>query len=87
MCRKGIFLISFVLMLGLSDNVKSEDLNPPGFAGAKGWCAAVWEFDIEPPEPTEAPKIDLSGLENVIQEFLNQKKETACMLCQVQNLD
>ena len=52
MHRKGILIISFVLVLSLSDNIQAEDLNPPNFAGAEGWCAAVWEFDVEPPEPT-----------------------------------
>ncbi|MHC4535364.1 MAG: hypothetical protein ACYS6K_15545, partial [Planctomycetota bacterium] len=67
MNRKGILLISFFLMLGLGDNVMSEDLNPPDFAGAKGWCAAVWEFDIEPPEPTVfAYKPDLQTPEFLI---------------------
>jgi hypothetical protein len=52
MCRRSVLLISFVLMLILSGNIQAEDLNPPDFAGADGWCAAVWEFDVEPPEPT-----------------------------------
>ncbi|MHC4325005.1 MAG: hypothetical protein ACYSUX_12130, partial [Planctomycetota bacterium] len=49
---KGILLVSFVLTLSLSSNVQSEDLSPPDFAGADGWCAALWEFDVEPPVPT-----------------------------------
>jgi len=52
MYRKGILLVSFVLALILSGNIQAEDLNPPDFAGADGWCAAVWEFDVEPHEPT-----------------------------------
>jgi len=67
MCRKGILLVSFVLVLNLSSNVQSEDLNPPDFAGAEGWCAAVWEFDIEPPEPTDfAYKPELQAPEFLI---------------------
>ncbi len=54
-------------MLGISNNVRSEDLNPPDFAGAEGWCATVWEFDIEPPEPTEfAYKPELQAPEFLI---------------------
>jgi len=52
MRREGILLISFVLVLSLRGSIQAEDLNPPDFAGAEGWCAATWEFDIEPPEPT-----------------------------------
>jgi hypothetical protein len=32
--------------------VLAEDVSPPEWAGAYGWVAAQWEFDIEPPEPT-----------------------------------
>jgi hypothetical protein len=52
MCRRAILLISFVLVLSLNGNVQAEDLNPPDFAGADGWGAAAWEFEVEPPEPT-----------------------------------
>ena len=36
MYRKGILLISLVLVLNLRVNVQSEDLSPPNFAGANG---------------------------------------------------
>ena len=67
MYRKGILLVSFVLVLSLSGSIQAEDLNPPDFAGAEGWCAAVWEFDVEPPEPTHfAFKADLLAPEFLI---------------------
>ncbi|MHC4116454.1 MAG: LamG-like jellyroll fold domain-containing protein [Planctomycetota bacterium] len=52
MCRRSIVSISFVFALCLGGNALAEDLAPPEFAGADGWCAAVWEFEVEPPEPT-----------------------------------
>jgi len=52
MCKKLIYLISFVLVLGLAGNALGEDADPPPFAGASGSGVARWEFDVEPPDPT-----------------------------------
>jgi len=46
------FIISFVILTSLGKLTLANDLNPPAFAGTKGWAAAQWEFDVETPAPT-----------------------------------
>jgi hypothetical protein len=49
MCRKLVFLISFVLVLGLCSNALAEDLNLPPWAGAPGSVYILEEFNEESP--------------------------------------
>jgi hypothetical protein len=53
MCKKLIFLISFVLAASLAGNALADDLEVPPFAGCDQTCAALWEFDVEPPEASD----------------------------------
>jgi len=48
MCKKLVFLISFVLALSLGSNALADDVSPPEFAGAPGSGVAFWELDIDP---------------------------------------
>jgi hypothetical protein len=45
MCKKLIFLISFVLVLSLGRNVLALDLVMPDFAGGGQTAAVLWEFE------------------------------------------
>ncbi len=53
MCRNVSFLVLFALVLTVVNLTWADDVNPPEFAGAPGWGAGLWEFDLEPPEPTD----------------------------------
>ncbi len=52
MYQKLKLVVSFVLLLGLGNLTPADDVDPPAFAGAQGWCAGLWEFDMAPPVPT-----------------------------------
>ena len=45
MCRKLIYLISFVLVLALAGNALADDLAMPYWTGAEGSSWAIWTFD------------------------------------------
>jgi len=50
MCRKLLYLVSFVLVLGLAGNTMAEDRYPPDWCGAEGSTWAIWEFEVDPGE-------------------------------------
>ncbi|MHC4498054.1 MAG: LamG-like jellyroll fold domain-containing protein [Planctomycetota bacterium] len=52
MCRKIVFLITFVLVLSFGTNALAEDLHIPYWAGAPGTIYGVWNF------PETAPSGD-----------------------------
>ena len=47
MSKRVLYLISFVLVLGLAGNALAEDLAVPDWAGAPGSTYAIWSFDAD----------------------------------------
>ncbi|MHC4791294.1 MAG: hypothetical protein ACYS8Y_07640, partial [Planctomycetota bacterium] len=52
MCRKIVFLITFVLVLALSSSVLADDSTPPVWAGSSETGVVYWEFLEDNTYPT-----------------------------------
>jgi len=81
MYRSLSLVISFVLLLSLSNLILADDVNPPAFAGAEGWCAGLWELDIAPPVPTAfayVPDLDRPEffVDGVVENWWNAGEQT-----------